>query len=68
MIAQLCGFTGTLVWNAAQPDGQPRRCLDTSRAQQSFGFGARTALRDGLAATVAWYERERKKHALPRAA
>jgi len=40
LVAKLTGFTGRLVWNTSQPDGQPRRCLDTSRALQSFGFRA----------------------------
>ncbi len=54
MIADLCGFTGTLEWDASKPDGQPRRCLDTTRARQ-FGFSARTGFADGLRATIDWY-------------
>jgi GDP-L-fucose synthase len=57
MIVELCGFHGELRWDAQQPDGQPRRCLDTSRALQEFGFRAETPLRDGLAETIAWYEK-----------
>ena len=45
---------------AGQPDGQPRRCLDTSRAQRAFGFKARTPFRDGLIETIAWYEKHRQ--------
>ena len=56
MIASLCGYTGELTFNAALPDGQPRRSLDVSRAEAEFGFRAATSLRDGLRRTIAWYE------------
>ncbi len=68
MICDLCGFGGTIHWDARQPDGQPRRCLDTTRARDSFGFQATTALRDGLAETIAWYERHRDDPAADQAA
>lgn len=55
LIANLTGFTGKLVWDPSQPDGQPRRCLDTARARDRFGFTARTSLEDGLQQTIAWY-------------
>lgn len=55
LVAKLTGFTGKLVWDPSQPDGQPRRCLDTARARDRFGFTARTSLEDGLKQTVAWY-------------
>lgn len=55
MVAELTGFSGEFVWNSKQPDGQPRRCLDTSRAEREFGFRAMTTFRDGLERTVAWY-------------
>jgi len=55
IVAELTGFRGEFVWDATQPDGQPRRCLDTSRAEQEFGFRARTPFRDGLKRMVAWY-------------
>jgi GDP-L-fucose synthase len=58
-IARLCGFTGRLVWDPTQPDGQPRRCLDTSRARQALDWHARTPLEDGLARTIAWYQAQR---------
>jgi GDP-L-fucose synthase len=58
-IAALTGFEGRLVWDASKPDGQPRRCLDTSRAEAAFGFRATTKLRDGLARTIAWYQGSR---------
>jgi len=54
-IARLTGFTGRLVWNTDQPDGQPRRCLDTSRAATYFGFKAATPFEEGLRKTVEWY-------------
>lgn len=55
IIAQATGFTGRITWDATKPNGQPRRGLDTSRAEREFGFRARTPFADGLAATVAWY-------------
>jgi GDP-L-fucose synthase len=59
LICDLCGFRGAIQWDASRPDGQPRRCLDTTRATASFGFQAATSLRDGLAETIAWYEKHR---------
>jgi GDP-L-fucose synthase len=58
LIARLMGFTGELRFDATQPDGQPRRSLDTSRAERLFGFRATTSFEDGLRRTIAWY-RER---------
>jgi GDP-L-fucose synthase len=55
LIAELTGFEGEIVWDTSMPNGQPRRSLDTSRARELFGFEARTALRDGLERTIAWY-------------
>ncbi len=55
LIAKLCGFTGKIVWDPSKPDGQPRRCLDTSRAWERFGFSAQTPLEVGLTKTIAWY-------------
>lgn len=57
LICELCGFKGTIRWDASQPEGQPRRCLDTSRAQQQFGFAASTSLREGLRETIDWYRK-----------
>jgi GDP-L-fucose synthase len=54
-IARLTGFSGRLVWDAAQPDGQPRRCLDVTRAEQEFGFRAQIGFEQGLQQTIAWY-------------
>lgn len=61
MIARLSGFTGSLRWDASKPDGQPRRGLDTTRAEKEFGFTAKTSLEDGLAATIEWYVGHRKQ-------
>lgn len=58
LLAELTGFDGEIVWDASLPNGQPRRRLDVTRAEQLFGFRARTGLREGLERTVAWY-RER---------
>ncbi|MBZ5723448.1 MAG: GDP-L-fucose synthase [Acidobacteriia bacterium] len=54
-IAALAGFTGRMVWDAHKPNGQPRRCLDVSRAEREFGFRAHTNLDAGLRATMDWY-------------
>jgi GDP-L-fucose synthase len=56
LIAGLTGFAGTVRWQADRPDGQPRRCLDTSRALERFGFRASTPLEEGLRKTVEWFE------------
>ncbi len=56
LIADLTGFTGEIVWDIAKPDGQPRRCLDVSRAEQEFGFQARTTFKQGLKVTIEWYK------------
>lgn len=55
IIAKATGFTGRITWDVTKPNGQPRRGLDTSRAERAFGFRARTPFAEGLAATVAWY-------------
>lgn len=54
-IAALTGFGGRIEWDASQPNGQPRRSLDVSRAGRELGFRARTGLEEGLRATIAWY-------------
>jgi GDP-L-fucose synthase len=56
LIARLSKFSGKIVWDPTKPDGQPRRCLDVSRAQQEIGFTARTSLEDGLSETIEWFE------------
>ena len=59
LIAELTGFDGEIVWDPSRPNGQPRRRLDTSRAEALFGFRARTPLREGLQQTIAWYRESR---------
>jgi GDP-L-fucose synthase len=61
LIVELTGFQGRVLWDATQPDGQPRRCLDTTRAEQAFGFRARTAFREGLRRTIDWYRQQRSQ-------
>ena len=56
LIARLSKFSGNIIWDPTKPDGQPRRCLDVSRAQQEIGFTARTSLEDGLSETIEWFE------------
>ena len=58
LICELCGFEGELRWDPSKPDGQPRRCLDITRARERLGFEARTDLRTGLTETIAWYNRQ----------
>ena len=55
LVAELTDFRGEITWDRSMPNGQPRRSLDTTRAAELFGFRARTALRDGLERTIAWY-------------
>jgi len=57
LIVELTGYKGQIVWNPNQPDGQPRRMLDTTRAYQEFGFQANINFKEGLEKTIAWYER-----------
>jgi GDP-L-fucose synthase len=59
LIAKLSGFKGRLVWNTSLPDGQPRRCLDTSRAAAYFGFRASTPFEEGLRRTIDWFRQSR---------
>ncbi|MBM3711887.1 MAG: GDP-L-fucose synthase, partial [Actinobacteria bacterium] len=54
-IKSLIGFKGKIIWDTTKPDGQPRRCLDTSRAQKEFGFKAKTTFDTGLKDTIEWY-------------
>jgi len=61
LIAELTGFRGEVRWDPGQPNGQPRRRLDTSRAEQAFGFRATTGFRDCLERTIAWYESARQQ-------
>ncbi|MBW4552028.1 MAG: GDP-L-fucose synthase [Aphanocapsa sp. GSE-SYN-MK-11-07L] len=55
LICELMDFQGEIVWETDQPNGQPRRCLDTERAKAAFGFTAKVDFRQGLKNTIDWY-------------
>ncbi|MEO0824505.1 MAG: GDP-L-fucose synthase [Cyanobacteria bacterium J06635_15] len=55
LICNLMGFTGEIIWEKDKPNGQPRRCLDTERAKQAFGFEAQVDFEQGLKNTIEWY-------------
>jgi len=59
LIVKLTGFEGSIAWDATKPDGQPRRSLDTSRAERYFGFKAHTGFEEGLRRTIEWYRSHR---------
>jgi GDP-L-fucose synthase len=56
LVAKLTGFTGRIAWDPTKPDGQPRRCLDVSKAKAAFGFTADTPFETGLQKTIQWFE------------
>ena len=60
LIAELTGFTGQIIWDSSKPDGQPRRMLDTTKAQKEFGFKAKTSFKEGLKKTIEWYRKTEK--------
>lgn len=55
LICDLMGFEGEIVWETDKPNGQPRRCLDTQRAKEKFGFTAQVSFEEGLKKTIEWY-------------
>lgn len=59
LIVGITGFNGNVVWDSTKPDGQPRRCLDVTRAKEEFGFSAKTGFEEGLKRTIEWYGRIR---------
>lgn len=59
LITKLTGFKGKVIWDSSKPDGQPRRCLNTLKALEYFGFQYKTSLEDGLKRTIDWYMREK---------
>ena len=67
LIARLTGFKGEIRWDATKPDGQPRRMLDTSRAERWFGFKAQTSFEKGLRRTIDWYRTAGSESSSPRA-
>jgi GDP-L-fucose synthase len=58
-ICRLMDFHGEIYWDKTKPDGQPRRCLDVSRAEREFGFRAATDFEEGLRRTIEWYKERR---------
>ena len=58
LVARLCRFEGEIRWDASRPDGQPRRCLDTSRAEHLLGWRAQVKFEEGLRRTIEWFERQ----------
>jgi GDP-L-fucose synthase len=62
-IADVTGFEGEITWDTSMPNGQPRRSLDPSRAEELFGFRAKVSLREGIEQTVAWYQKHAPTHA-----
>ena len=60
LIVKFTGFKGEVVWDKTKPDGQPRRCLDTTRAEKEFGFKAKVKFETGLKKTIEWYKSEKK--------
>lgn len=65
LITRLTRFSGDVRWDASQPNGQPRRRLDVSKAEHEFGFRARTGFEEGLKRTVEWYEAQRQSSRTP---
>ena len=59
LIAELMGFEGEIRWDRTKPNGQPRRCLDVSRAEKAFGFRAKIDFRGGLEKTIRWFRESR---------
>lgn len=60
IITRHTGFTGDIEWDTTKPNGQPRRCLDVSRAEREFGFRATTKFDEGLQETIEWYRKNRR--------
>jgi len=65
LINELTGYRGEIRWDTTKPDGQPRRCLDVSRAKREFGFEAAMPFREGLQKTIRWYQDHSKNQAHP---
>ena len=58
-MAKHCRFEGEIRWDTTKPDGQPRRCLDTSKAKDAMGWTAQVSFEEGLQRTIAWFEANR---------
>jgi GDP-L-fucose synthase len=63
MISRLTGFEGRIVWDTTRPNGQPRRSLETSRANRLFGFKAQVGFEEGLRQTIEWYVAQQQRSA-----
>ena len=61
LIAKLTGFKGEIIWDTTKPDGQPRRMLDTSKAEKEFGFRAETSFEEGLKKAIEWYRESKRR-------
>jgi GDP-L-fucose synthase len=59
LICEITGFAGRIIWDTTRPDGQPRRCLDVSKAEREFNFRAKVGLEEGLRRTIEWYKKNR---------
>lgn len=64
-IARLTGYQGKIVWDTTKPNGQPRRALDTAKAEKYFGFRAQMPFEKGLSRTIEWYKQHREKIIAP---
>ena len=62
LISKLTEFKGEIIWDKSKPDGQPRRKLDTGRAEREFGFKAKMDFKEGLKRTIEWYKKERARY------
>ena len=60
-IAEQMGYEGDIVWQTDKPDGQPRRCLDVTRAKEVLNFEAKTDLKTGIKNTIEWFLKEQQK-------
>ncbi len=60
LIVRVTGFKGSIAWDTTKPNGQPRRCLDTGRAEREFGFKAKVGFEEGLKRTIDWYREQRQ--------
>jgi len=61
MVVKMTGFSGKLVWQTDKPNGQPRRCLDVTRARELFGWSAQVSFEEGMRRTIDWFKTNREK-------
>jgi GDP-L-fucose synthase len=60
LITEIAGFDGEIRWDTSKPDGQPRRCLDVSKAKEEFGFEAKVGFTEGVERTIEWYKTKKE--------